>query len=155
MATSGKIVDLSSELSIPQLSGLKQQLDQEVELLATSIQQLQNARIKYQESGECVSSQAKVPKNSEILVPLTASMYVNGTIVDNDRFLIDIGTGYYIERNREATIDYFKRKVEFLNKEIEKFAKIAQEKINIRESVIEALVYKQQAALLASKAQAQ
>lgn len=102
-------------------------------------------------------------------------MYVNGTIVDNDRFLIDIGTGYYIERNREATIDYFKRKVEFLSKEIEKFAKITQEKIHIRDcklslakivfisnfysffilAVIEALVYKQQAALLASKAQAQ
>jgi len=90
--------------------------------LAVSIQQLQNARTKFQESGECVASQVKVPKNSEILVPLTASMYVNGTITDNDRFLIDIGTGYYIERNREAAIDYFKRKVEFLNKEIEKIA---------------------------------
>jgi len=68
-----------------------------------------------------------------VLVPLSASMYVNGSLADNDKFLIDIGTGYYVERNRQDAIDYFKRKVAFVTRELERYAKIAQEKVNIRE----------------------
>ena len=60
-------------------------------------------------------------------------MYVSGTLVDNDKYLIDIGTGYYVERNRKDTVDYFKRKVAFVTRELERFAQITQEKVNIRE----------------------
>ena len=32
-----------------------------------------------------------------MLVPLTASLYVPGTLDDADRVLVDIGTGYFVE----------------------------------------------------------
>lgn len=32
-----------------------------------------------------------------IMLPLTSSVYVNGTLASNETVLIDIGTGYYIE----------------------------------------------------------
>ncbi|XP_074598898.1 prefoldin 5 [Brevipalpus obovatus] len=137
--------DMSAELSLQQLSALRNQLDQDIELLTTSISQLNQAQTKFQESGEVVSNQSHITSGTEILVPLTASMYINGSITNNDKFLIDIGTGYYIERNREGTVDYFKRKVAFLNQEIEKCVKITQQKIGLRESVNEALVLKQKA----------
>lgn len=31
------------------------------------------------------------------MLPLTSSVYVNGTLASNETVLIDIGTGYYIE----------------------------------------------------------
>lgn len=37
-------------------------------------------------------------KGKEVLVPLTSCMYVPGTIADAEKLLIDIGTGYYVER---------------------------------------------------------
>ncbi len=32
-----------------------------------------------------------------LLLPLTQSLYVNGTLAETDRVMIDIGTGYYVE----------------------------------------------------------
>ena len=37
-----------------------------------------------------------------ILVPLTSSLYVRGTLKNAGRVLVDIGTGYYIEMVRTA-----------------------------------------------------
>jgi hypothetical protein len=33
----------------------------------------------------------------KMLVPLTASLYVPGTLDDADKVLVDIGTGYFVE----------------------------------------------------------
>ena len=37
-------------------------------------------------------------KGKEILVPLTSCMYVPGTVANSEKLLIEVGTGYYIER---------------------------------------------------------
>lgn len=33
----------------------------------------------------------------KMLVPLTASLYVPGTLDDSEKVLVDVGTGYFIE----------------------------------------------------------
>lgn len=35
-----------------------------------------------------------------ILVPLTASLYVPGALADTDKVIVDIGTGFFVERVR-------------------------------------------------------
>ena len=35
-----------------------------------------------------------------ILVPLTTSLYVPGTLADNENVIVDIGTGFYVEKVR-------------------------------------------------------
>ncbi|RWS03336.1 prefoldin subunit 5-like protein [Dinothrombium tinctorium] len=141
---------MTPELNMLQLSSAKQQLDQEMELLASSIQQLQAAKSKYEESEQCVIAQKNVSENNEILVPLTGSMYVIGKVKDADKFMVDIGAGYYVEKNGSNTVEYFKRKVKFLNEQIEKYTKLLQEKIQMRDSVLEALQFRQQHLLAAN-----
>jgi prefoldin alpha subunit len=34
----------------------------------------------------------------EILVPLTSSLYVKGRLTDREKVLVDVGTGYYVEK---------------------------------------------------------
>jgi hypothetical protein len=34
-------------------------------------------------------------------VPLTASLYVPGTLKDADNVIVDVGTGFYVEKVRE------------------------------------------------------
>lgn len=41
-----------------------------------------------------------------MLVPLTASLYVPGTLDDAEKVLVDVGTGYFIE---VRTIVYYYR----------------------------------------------
>ena len=35
-----------------------------------------------------------------ILVPLTSSLYVPGTLADADNVIVDVGTGFYVEKVR-------------------------------------------------------
>lgn len=34
----------------------------------------------------------------EILVPLTSSLYVKGRLTDREKVLVDVGTGFYVEK---------------------------------------------------------
>ena len=37
-------------------------------------------------------------KDPEILVPLTSSLYVKGKMADREKVLVDVGTGFYVEK---------------------------------------------------------
>jgi prefoldin alpha subunit len=37
-------------------------------------------------------------EDKSILVPLTNSLYVKGQLADPDRVLVDVGTGFYVEK---------------------------------------------------------
>lgn len=105
-----------------------------MELLTNSVQQLQNARNKYQESGDAIEKQKNVKENADVLVPLTSSMYVPGHIATTNKFLVDIGTGYFVQKDNVTAADFFKRKVTFLQEQMDKYVKILQDKSSLRES---------------------
>ncbi|CAD7680254.1 unnamed protein product [Nyctereutes procyonoides] len=116
-------------LNLLQLDMLKNQLDQEVEFLSTSIVQLKVVQTKYGE-GE------------ELLVPLTSSMYVPGKLHDVEHVLIDVGTGYYVEKTAEDAKDFFKRKIDFHTKQVEKIQPALQEKHAMKQDVMEMMSQK-------------
>lgn len=35
---------------------------------------------------------------AHILVPLTTSLYVPGTLADKEKVIVDVGTGFYVEK---------------------------------------------------------
>ncbi len=41
---------------------------------------------------------------------LSLQVYVAGTLGSPDQYLVDIGTGYYVEKNAAVTIAYYKRR---------------------------------------------
>ena len=47
-----------------------------------------------------------------ILVPLTSSLYVPGTLKNAGKVLVDVGTGYYIEKVQPDSISLSNRTVE-------------------------------------------
>uniref|UniRef100_A0A8C4YU46 Prefoldin 5 n=1 Tax=Gadus morhua TaxID=8049 RepID=A0A8C4YU46_GADMO len=109
-----------TELSLQQLEGLKTQFDQEVEFLTSSIGQLKVVQTKYVEAKDSLNVLNKSNEGKELLVPLTSSMYVPGTLNDVEHVLVDVGTGYYVEKNVDDSKAFFKRKIDFLTKQIEK-----------------------------------
>lgn len=46
-----------------------------------------------------------------VIIPINSNLYVKGKLASADRLLVDVGTGYYIEKNATDTDDYFRRKV--------------------------------------------
>ncbi|XP_055942185.1 prefoldin subunit 5-like [Argiope bruennichi] len=141
-----------SELPLPRLTQIKQELDTQVEIFGSSLQQLKIAQKKYGDSKECVEKMQNMKEGNSLLVPLTDSMYVPGELDETKKVLIDIGTGYYVEKEIPDAIDYFKRKVKFVTTQIEKVQQIMKEKLIAREVVIETMESKIQATLAAQQA---
>ncbi|KAL0881609.1 hypothetical protein ABMA27_001436 [Loxostege sticticalis] len=143
-------IDLS-KLNLHQLAQLKQQLDQ-LNVFQDSLQTLKIAQGKFVESGESVEKITPQTKGKTVLVPLTGSMYVPGTIIDTDNVIIDIGTGYYAQKDIEGGKDYFKRKVQFVTEQMEKIQQLGIEKSKAREAICMMMEMKLQQQAQAQKA---
>ncbi|XP_074023102.1 LOW QUALITY PROTEIN: prefoldin subunit 5 [Numenius arquata] len=130
------------ELTLPQLELLKGQLEQEVEFLSSSMAQLKVVQTKYVEARDCLSVLSKSNPGKDLLVPLTSSMYVPGKLSDTERVLVDVGTGYYVEKTADDARDFFKRKIDFLTKQMEKIQPALQEKHAMKQAVVEMMSQK-------------
>uniref|UniRef100_A0A673MV44 Prefoldin subunit 5 n=1 Tax=Sinocyclocheilus rhinocerous TaxID=307959 RepID=A0A673MV44_9TELE len=135
-----------TELSLPQLEGLKTQLDQETEFLSSSIGQLKVVQTKYVEAKDSLNVLNKSNEGEYYFVPLTAllQMYVPGKLNDVDHVLVDVGTGYFVEKKVENGKEFFKRKIDFLTKQIEKIQPALQEKHAMKQAVVEVMNMKLQ-----------
>ncbi|MCJ1380502.1 subunit of tubulin prefoldin [Xylographa soralifera] len=91
-------VDLAS-LSVQQLSAVKKRLDDELEHLTTSFTKLRAAQTEFRECltsiREGISSKTT---GKHLLVPLTTSLYVPGALADAENVMVDVGTGFYVEK---------------------------------------------------------
>ncbi|TNM88997.1 prefoldin subunit 5 [Takifugu rubripes] len=128
-----------ADLSLPQLEGLKNQLEQDIEFLTSSIGQLKVSQNKFVDAKDSLNVLNENNKGKELLVPLTSSMYVPGSLNDVENVLVDVGTGYYVEKNVKDSKAFFKRKIEFLTKQIEKIQPVLQEKHAMKQAVLEVM----------------
>lgn len=129
-----------SKLNLEQLQVVKQQFDQELQHFQQSLQALIIAKNKFNECITDVKSLAKpTNKNKKILIPATSSLYIPGTIEENDKFMVDVGTGYYVEKNAKDSIEFYQKKIDKLNQESQQIQKIIQEKNKTSMSVEQAI----------------
>ncbi|VFV41763.1 Hypothetical predicted protein, partial [Lynx pardinus] len=73
-----------------------------------------------------------------------SSMYVPGKLHDVEHVLINVGTGYYIEKTAEDAKGFFKRKMDFLTKQMEKMQPALQEKHATNQAAMEMMGQKRQ-----------
>ncbi|KAK4543690.1 hypothetical protein LTR36_005335 [Oleoguttula mirabilis] len=126
----GQQIDLGS-LSTQQLSQVKKQLDEEVQHLTNSYQNLRTAQQKFR---DCIASVkdgvAESVKDKALLVPLTSSLYVPGKLADADHVLVDVGTGFYVEKTTDDAQKFYNGKIEELGKNIKDLENIVNGKAN-------------------------
>jgi len=64
---------------------------------------------------------------------MTSSMYVPGELADIEKVLVDVGTGYYIEKTVPEAREFYKRKEAYLNEGLSNLAKtITQKRKNLQ-----------------------
>ncbi|KAJ1675197.1 subunit of tubulin prefoldin, partial [Spiromyces aspiralis] len=92
-----RVVNLDS-FSLQQLSQIREQLEQEISQLTSGFTQLKQAQASFRDCKMSLDALKPENKDKPILVPLTESLYVPGTLDDIKSVLVDVGTGYYIEK---------------------------------------------------------
>ncbi|KAK0498016.1 Prefoldin subunit-domain-containing protein [Armillaria luteobubalina] len=104
-----------ADLDLSQLGDVRKQLEEELGHLTSSFAQLKQAQVKFKTCIENIGDVKPQNKDKTILVPLTNSLYVPGKICDTENVIVDVGTGYYVQKSRVEAVKHYSDKVEFLN----------------------------------------
>ncbi|KAF5375836.1 hypothetical protein D9615_008179 [Tricholomella constricta] len=117
-----------NDLDVAQLADVRKQLEEELNHLTNSFAQLKQAQAKFR---SCIDNVGEVKPGTigkTILVPLTNSLYVPGKLSDPDHVIVDVGTGYYVEKTRPQASKHYADKVEYIRTNLETLEDTIQKK---------------------------
>lgn len=103
------------------------------------------AQQKFGDSRENVKKLMNKDQGKEILVPLTSAMYVPGTLENTKTVLVNVGTGYYVEKDLKEADEYFGRKVDLVTQQLELLQPKLVEKHKLKQAIQDILTLKVQA----------
>lgn len=148
---SGAQIDLT-QLTVQQLQEIRKQLDQELEHLSNSHMALRQAKAKFISCMASIKTTVTDANDGKaILVPLTSSLYVPGHICTNPgKVIVDIGTGYYIEKTASDATKFYTSKIASLEVNIADLERIINAKGSNIQTVTEVMTQKMQSSQAAS-----
>lgn len=79
---------------------------------------------KFEDSKGVLAFMDKRAEKREIMVPLTSSLYVPGHMDDHKNVLVEVGGGYFIEKDNLDAVDYCERKHSQVKKNSEKVTQL-------------------------------
>ncbi|CCK71417.1 Gim5p KNAG_0G03600 [Huiozyma naganishii CBS 8797] len=121
-------IDLT-KLNLEQLNTVKQQFSQELQHFQQSLQALLVAKNKFLECIDDIKTiSAKENENQSIMMPASSSLYIPAVIKDNQMFMVDVGTGYFVDKSAQDAIIFYQKKVDKLEKESLVIQNIIKEK---------------------------
>ncbi|KAF2153095.1 Prefoldin alpha subunit [Myriangium duriaei CBS 260.36] len=125
----GQQVDITT-LPLPQLQQVKKQLDSEISHLTTSYSSLRQAQQKFKDCITSINAGVRPPsaEKKQLLVPLTTSLYVPGTLATSDTVLVDVGTGFYVEKSCDDAVGFYEGKVKELGENVKGLEEVVGKK---------------------------
>lgn len=119
-------IDLT-QLQPQQLAEIRKSTELEIQHFTQSLQALQTAQSKLQ---DCINTvnQMEASTNDSLLVPMTSSLYLPGKIASKDHYLVDIGTGYFVEKDAASAVQVYKKKITKLETDSKKLKEILVQK---------------------------
>lgn len=131
-------IDLNA-LSVEQVMEFQRSVNEELEHFGSSLQALTQAQSKF---AQCIANIQQVDAlgaGQPMLVPLSLLLYVPGTVGASGRYLVDVGTGYYVEKTSEEAEAFYKRKIEKLDLDAGQLRGILESKLQLLQSVTSVL----------------
>ncbi|KII90377.1 hypothetical protein PLICRDRAFT_52118 [Plicaturopsis crispa FD-325 SS-3] len=116
------------DLDVAQLSDVRRQLEEELTHLTNSFAQLKQAQAKFKSCIDNVKEVKPQNKGKTILVPLTNSLYVPGKLCDLENVIVDVGTGYYVQKTRAQALIHYESKVDYIRTNLEALQETIQKK---------------------------
>lgn len=71
-----------------------------------------------------------IPLDKTLLVPLTSSLYVPGKLASTSHVLVDVGTGFYVEKTTDDALTFYNGKIEELAGNIKELENVVNGKAN-------------------------
>ncbi|RYY69822.1 prefoldin subunit alpha [archaeon] len=99
------------QLSLEQLNSLKGQHEEEIQQLNRQAETLLGARNRFLTTRATLQQLNQGKEGDQLLVPLNSSLYVPGTMVTPQKVVVELGTGYYCEKEVPAALELIDRKV--------------------------------------------
>jgi prefoldin alpha subunit len=98
LAKANQEVDIT-KIPPAQLQELGKAIEEEIKQLSVHYSQLVGAVRKFNESKTVLAYMQDRAEGKEVMVPLTSSLYVSGSMDDSKNVLIEAGAGYFIEKD--------------------------------------------------------
>eukprot|EP00956_Cyclotella_meneghiniana_P028726 scaffold67766_cov52-Cyclotella_meneghiniana.AAC.7 len=103
-------------MSLDQLNQMKSSQESRLEQLTAQYHQLRavSARLS---SAQTAQSQltSSTNNNVDIMIPLTESLYAPGQILDSSKLLVELGAGFFVEKNAKDASKVIDRKLQIVN----------------------------------------
>eukprot|EP00053_Salpingoeca_punica_P006682 m.62723 g.62723 ORF g.62723 m.62723 type:complete len:168 (+) comp13803_c0_seq1:11-514(+) len=141
MSSQPEAIDLAT-VPLQELKEIYDNLDQTLNYLTKSLQQLKSAQGRFVDSERNLDTLKPENADKPMLVPLTKSMYVPGSLKGVTTVMVDIGTGYYVELTVEKARGYFQRRIKDLTETLEKLQAVAVARSKQKNSVEELLQFR-------------
>ncbi|KAG8924979.1 subunit of tubulin prefoldin, partial [Tulasnella sp. 418] len=125
----------------------------ELNHLTNSFAQLKQAQTKFKSCVENVAEITPANQDKVILVPLTNSLYVPGKIKNPQHVIVDVGTGYFVQKSTTEATEHYQKKVEFVKGNLDKLQETIerkQENLNYLLEIMQVKLQSQQAGAAAS-----
>jgi len=134
------------QLSIQQLSQLKTQHEEEISDLNKQLETLIGAKNRFLNARSTLAEISTSSIGNRLLIPLNSSLYVPGTIINPDKVIVELGTGYFCEKSVPNAKELVDRKLTLVAKSIESVESVSVNKRKTLEQLVMILQYKVQMA---------
>ena len=114
--SSPRQIDLDS-MSLEQLNQLKQSEEGRLTAITNHYATLRASSSRFATAQNTLKelSPASSVDNKDIMIPLTESLYVPGKIKDPSRVMVELGTGFYVEKNVKQAQELLDRKIKLVD----------------------------------------
>ena len=86
------------QMTLEDLNQLKKHLSEDLQVFLNSYNGLKSLQQKFDYSKVLVEQIGKkASSGDDLMIPMTTSLYISGKLKTNDKFLVELGTGYYAE----------------------------------------------------------
>jgi len=99
---------------------------QQLESIDLQLQYLQSTLMEYQRAKMTVEQLSSVDTNSEILIPVGAGTFINGSLKNASNVLIGVGAGIVIEKPVTEALGKLDERIKRIQENLEKMASLGQ-----------------------------
>lgn len=99
---------------------------QQLESIEMQLQYLQSTLMDYQRAKMTVEQLSAVDDNSDVLIPIGAGTFVNGSLKNASNVLIGVGAGIVIEKPVDEAMGKLDERIKRIQENLEKMASLGQ-----------------------------
>ncbi|KAJ2773533.1 subunit of tubulin prefoldin [Coemansia nantahalensis] len=130
------------DLPLAQLQNIKAQLEGEINELTGAFSQMKQAQGAFRECKRCIDALSPESQDKTILVPLSNSLYVPGKISNIDSVVVDVGTGYFVEKSAKDAGAYYDGKIDYVQGNAKKIQETVEQKQASYRGLLEVMQHK-------------